>query len=276
MKLKNAAKYFDRTIFADAYDLLRTFQGQFDVFDDSKRDGLTIERRIISVGPDVVVPARRTVVADGVTWMFGDAARDYFKGESIRHKYVAHQATELVSVKTLAQALAGSAGLQAWASRVWIKAAKEVESSSDVTDVFDIYFSPTEAVPEGSLILMAGRWHIVRSLYQSAGGLLVALADELPEPVVTTCTFKDRTYNPVTDSYTAADSTVPVVRIRWQSHFRYPNRGSDKYKPGDISLVFSKTVTPTTADKVTVGGISYNVLSVLDEGSTWLVHARND
>ena len=276
MKLKNAAKYFDRTVFADAYSLSRTFKGQFDTFDDSKRDGLTIERRIISVAPEVAVPARRTVVADGLTWLFGDAAHDYFMGNPIRHKYVAHQATELVSVKTFFQALTNAHGLQAWASRVWIKAAKEVEASSDVTDVFDIYFSPTEEVPEGCLVFMGGRWHLVRSIYQSAGGFLVALADELPEPVVTPCTFNGRTYNPLTDSYTSTVSTVQAIRIRWQSHFRYPNMAADKYKPGDVSLVLPKTVTPTTADKVTVGGAAYNILSVLDEVETWLVHARND
>lgn len=277
MKLKNVAKLFDRLTFADAYNLGTTFKGQMDVFDDSKRDGLTIERRIMSVAPAVVIPARRTVIADGITWLIGDSQRDYYKSEAIRHKYVVHQASELASVKTFEQAIANAAGTQAWAARTWIKSAKEIDISSDLTNVYDIYFARGETIPEKTLVYLGGRWHLVRTTYTSAAGLLVALVDELPEPVVTSATLKDRVYVRSSDSYTETTVTVTAVRIHWQSFFEYPVRGAEKYKPGDVVLIIRKADgTPNANDKITVAGESFNVVSVTDEGSVWSAHLRND
>lgn len=277
MKLKNVAKYFDRLVFQDAYQPATTFKGQFDVYDDSKRDGLTIERRIVSVAPEVVVPTRKTVTADGVTWMLGDVARDYYKNEAIRHKYVAHLAQGLATVRTFEETLTSAAGLSAYASRVWVKGSKEIEESSDVVDVFNIYFAPDEPVVEGMLINLSGRFHLVRSVYPSAGGFLVALVDELAEPVVVTCTTVKRTYRPLTDTFQEVPTSTTALRIRWQSHFKYPNKASETYKPGDDVLVTLKSsTTPKAGDKVVLSGENYCVISVLDEGTVWSMHIRND
>lgn len=275
MKLKQAANYFDRLVFADAYTPATTFLGQLDVFDDSRRDGMTIERRILSVAPTVTIPARRTVTSDGLTWLIGDSQRDYYKTEAIRHKYVMHIAEELVAIKTPDQAIQMSTGSTAWASRVWVKPAKEIEISSDVSDVFNIYFARNETPSEGSLIYMASRWHLIRSVYPTTAGLLVALTDELPEPVRTSMTLTSRTYVPATDTYTTTPVTVTGLRIRWQSHFRYLSRASEKFKPGDIVAVIRKlSGTPVAGSRVTIGSDTYNVVAVLDEGLCWVAHLQ--
>lgn len=277
MKLSSAARAFDKQVIADAYNPGVTFNAQFDLFDDSRRDGMTIERRILSVSPSVTMPARRTVAYDGLTWLIGDSQRDYFKGACIRHKYVAHQATESVTPQTFSQALAGSGGTPAWAARVWVKGSKEIDISSDITDVFDIYFSPSEVVSDNMLVTMGGRKHLIRTTYPSSAGLLVALADELPDPVVTTADLVNRTYLPVSDTYSVDPITIPCIRLRWQSHFRYPVRGSEKFKAGDISLIILKSAaSPKAGDSIQVAGESLTVRRVLDEGTCWSLHLSHD
>lgn len=277
MKLAAAARRFDGQLFADAYNPLTTFKGQWDLYDDSRRDGMTIERRILSVAPTVTMPARRAVAYDGLTWLIGDSQRDYYKDQPIRHKYVAHQATEAVAPRSFADVLNGLAGTPAWAARVWVKGSKEIEISSDIADVFDIYFAPAETVVENMLVHMSGRWHIVRTVYPSTAGLLVALADELPEPVVVTAAFASRTYLPNTDSWSVDPISVQALRLRWQSHFHYPMRGVEKFKSGDQVLVVLKSaITPKAGDLVELSGDGYRVDSVLDEGTTWALHLCHD
>lgn len=277
MKLSAVARRFDKLTCADAYAPATTFKAQFSLFDDSTRDGMTVERRVLSVAPTVTMPTRKTIRADGLTWLVGDHHRDYFNDEAIRHKYVVHQATELAVAKTFSEVIGAAAGYSAWASRVWLKGSKEIESSSDIVSVYDVYFAPGEPIAEGTLIYMASRWHLVRALYPSTAGMLVALVDQLPEPVVVSATVDKRTYVPLTDAYTTAAATISGVRVHWQSHFRYPVSGLFKYKPGDLVLLVRKAdlAAPTVGDKVTIGGDVYVIESKLDEGLCWSLHLCN-
>ncbi len=277
MKLVNAAKSFDKLVLADAYVPATTFKGQFDLFDESRRDGMSVERRILSVASGVTIPPRRTVIANGTTWLVGDGHDDYFKASVIRTKYVLHQATDLAVVKTFDQALAASAGSSIWTSRLWVKGSKEIDISSDVTDVFNFYFAAGESIALNQLIYANAQWHIVRSLFPGTAGHLIAMVDELPEPVVTTATFDKRAYNPVTDAYATTPTTIAAIRLRWQSHFRYQEAGVEEYSAGDIVLIVLKaTITPTPGDKVTVGGVVYRLDSVVDEGTTLALRLCHD
>lgn len=277
MKLLTVARRFDGLTCADAYNPATTFKGQFNLYDDSTRDGMTVERRVLSVAPTVSMPARKTLLADGLTWLVGDHHRDYFKNSAIRHRYVAHQATELVASKTFDEAITASAGYSAWASRIWVKGAKEIESSSDIASVYDIYFAPGEPIVEGTLVFMVSRWHLVRAIYPSTAGLLVALCDELPEPVRVTATFDKKVYAPLTDTFTTTPTAVTGIRVRWQSHFRYPISGLFKFQPGDLVLMVRKAdiASPVIGDKVTISGDSYIIAAALDEGLCWNLHLTN-
>ena len=72
MRLADAASYFDRVVCADAFTPFEEFKGQFDLFDDSKRDGVTVDRRVLSCSSAVTVPTRRVVLAMGEYWIVGD------------------------------------------------------------------------------------------------------------------------------------------------------------------------------------------------------------
>ena len=271
MKLSVAARSFDKLTCADAYNLTTTFLGQWDIFDDSKRDGLTIERRILATSPDITMPARKTLAVDGGQWLVGSSHMDYFRSAAIRIKHVLQQTEGLASIKTFAEAIAVSTGLQAYAGRSWVKESREEAISSDMLAVYQVFFAEGEAVTAGNLIFLKDRWHLIRAMYTSMGGFLVALSDELPEPVQVSVTFKRRVYVPLTDAYTETTSTVNALRIHWQSHYSYSQEAVDPYAAGDVVLMVRKADVPVVkaSDKVTLSGSSYTVASVRDESTCW-------
>lgn len=299
MRLADAAKHFHTYQALDYYNQTVGFTCQFDLFDDARRDGLTVERRIMEVAPDVVIPARRTILtADGKVWLVGDDQPDYFGTEVLRNKFVVHLTGTVATVRTFAQALAGSGGFTAMASRSWIKAVKEAELSSDVANEYNIYFARGEPIVEATLVLLESRWHIIRSVFPSLAGYAVTLADELMEPVVTTCAYSSRVYAPKTDTRTTTTTTVAALRLRWQDYFKYATKDADKYLAGDIVVlvlktiatvaiiadpdatppvvgVASATIVPVASDLITLSGENYRVDEVMDEGSCWGLHLRH-
>lgn len=274
MKLRNAARRFDRLLCFDAYSPVTPFLGQFGLYDDAVRDGLTVERRILSVDPDVVVPARRVISAGGYTWILGDHAPDFFNEEAIRHKYIVHQATHLGTIKTIQQALSGAAGTSAYMAAAWIKGAKQIEINSMLYDSFTIYMSATETVDARHVIEYGSRLYLVRDVYDALSGILAATSDELAEPALGTITLRGRTYSAVADSYTNSDASVQALRVRWQAHFDYLSQSSVDYERGDCQVMLPKTVTPTTKHQLLMSDGTWNVLSVIDEDTYWSVHAR--
>lgn len=275
MRLHNAAAYFDKTICTEAYAASSSFLGQLDLFDDSRRDGATVKRRIFSVAPSVAMPARGAFTAAGKTWIVGAYAPDDFKGTEIRRKYVVQQSDGLATVKTMAQALSAAAGTSAHASMIWIKEGKELDTSALMFDAVNIIFAQGEPAVEKALVNLGGRWYLVRAAYTSAAGFLTAVADELPEPVLETITLGVRTYVPATDTYTTANSSVSLIRIRWQSHFDYLTQGSTDYERGDLQGMMLKTAaTPKAGDTLTLSDGKWNVLAVTDEAPVWGLHLR--
>ena len=275
MRLANAACYFDRMVCEDAYDpSAPTFKGQFDLFDDTKRDGLTAERRILSAAPNVEIPLRRVITTGGHSWLIGNDMPDMFADEVIRNKYVLHRADSLAVIKTFDQILTGAAGTAAYASRVWVKGSKQVDTDSTVFDEFDIYFSPSEAVQDKHMVLLEGAWHLVRAVYPTQAGLVSALSEELPNPLESG-TLNLRTYAPVTDTYTSSPLAVSVLRIRWQVNFTYRTVGTPTYLRGDESVVLLKSAAmPKVGDTLSLGDGTWRVQGVLDEGLCWNLHTR--
>ena len=274
MKLRNVAKAFDKLVFADAYHPTTTFKGQFDAQQNPTRDSLTDMRQVLSAAPEAAIPARRTVqTPDGFVWLVGDEIRDYFRAEHIRSNYVVHQASELAAVKTLSETILASAGHAAYASRIWVKGSKQIEADSQIVNVYDIYFAQGEPLAEGTLVYLSDRWHLIRSLYPSAAGMLVAMVDELPEPVWVSAALTSRKYVPETDEQITASALVGALRIHWQSHFRYLSAASEKFKPGDTVLIIRKAdATVRVGDIVEVVGNSYRVDDVVDDGLVWAAH----
>jgi hypothetical protein len=285
MRLLDAARFFDRTEFVDAYSpTISLFKGQTSLYDDSLRDGTTVVRKIMSVAPGVSLPARRCVKAHDEVFIVGGIHKDSFDGEVIREKYNLHRADGLGTLKTTDQALRNLAGTDLYASRLWVKDLKEMEISSKLPSFLNIYVASSETVLAGGLILLSGRWHLVRNTFVSAAGFLVCESDELPAGCLTTATYTSRAagaYSPATDTVgAAAPASVAILAHRWQDDYEYVRLAADDYEQGDIVAKVSSTQV-TTADAgdtfTLASGIKYKVLAAASDGAgAWELHCRRD
>lgn len=275
MRLAKAAAHFDRLPCLDAYTGATLFKGQFSLYDNSVRDGLTVQRRVLSVAPDVTIPARRAITIAGIPWIIGDDAPDYFNDAGIRKGYVIHRPDELATFKTIAQFLAGSAGTTAYAAKLWVKTGKELEISATAIDQMNIYAAIGEPLTPGTLAYIGAQWLYIHSNYVSAAGFLTATANELEEPAAVTATIHTRTYVPSTDTYSTVDTAAAGLRIRWQEAFKYLSKSSVTYERGDQQLMLLTVAgTPTTKDQVTLSGVAWKIMSVINEGAYWSLHLR--
>lgn len=275
MRLADVANHFDNMPCLDGYNpSTPLFYGQFGVYDDSMRDGLTVERRILSVAPGTTPPAHRVVQSMNKRWVMGDYAPDHYTSYEIRHKYIAHQADGLATVKTIAETLAAQAGRAVYMGMVYVKSAREIEVSSGRFEEYNAYCSITESIPERTMIQLNGAWHLVRTSFRSAAGFRVSSVSELETYPIETATLKARTFNPVTEGYAETSSTVTAIRVRWQDAFEYLMKSSEPYLRGDLQCFLAKSVAVKAEDSLTLSDGVWKVLTVLDEGTYWSLHVR--
>ena len=280
MKLHSAATYFDRMECVDAYTLDSLFNGQFDLFDDSKRDGSTVTRRIMATKAGPTLPDRGVISVGEEVYILGKNHKDWFDREVIREKFVIFPVVELVTFGTEEQALLDS-GSTAYGGRVWVKNLKEAESTSEKFPVYNIYLSITESVNVNQLVFVENRWHRVLSVFESAAGFLTLESAELDAGAVTSVTLTPRTgqtaYNPATDSYTAGTPVVLAALVeRPQTFYDYESEAAPKSEPGDIKATFLKSeiTTVTVGSRFPLNGKTYEIISAVLDGTAWHTHAR--
>jgi hypothetical protein len=272
MRLAKAASYFNNTVCQDAYTGEVLFAGQFALYDDTKRDAEVGERRILSLDPAVQIPARRTVEAMGTRWLLGHRAPDYFRDKALRLGYVAHEATDLVTIRTLSQICLNQSAEPVWAGKFNVKRLAFTEQSSAVPRQMHVFLSTAEPVSIDQMIDMAGAKYLVRSVDDGPSGTRMALCDEMPEPCVDLAQVTFGTYDPLTDSVPTTAQTVRVLRLRWQSLFAYNDQDGGDFGPGDVQFVVAKAaLTVRPGSRVTMsGGSVYNLNWVRSYGDVWL------
>lgn len=282
MRLSSAARYFDNMPCTDAYSGGETFYGQLDLYDDSKRDGTTVVRRVLSVDAAVTMPARRAVTIHDETYVVGGIHKDSFRGEVIRQKYIVHRCDGLANVTTFDQAIRGLTGTEMYAGRLWVKDLKELEASSHLTSFMNIYAAPTETIAVGSVVSLGDRLHLVRNAFVSAAGFLVAEADQLTDDCVAAVTYTSKSagvYDPANDTVAGTSSAVTGIWHRWQDDYVYERMSQKEFLRGDIVMHVSKTsvATAVPGDRLTFDGTSWLVLSARDDGAgAWALHCRRD
>jgi hypothetical protein len=276
MLLTQAARYFDRLPMVDSYSPGSTlFKCQFDQYDDSKQDGSTVERRIMSVAPGTTIPTRRAIRGGGLDWIVGDLSPDFFKSTAIRHKYILHRSEGLSDICTPAQLLANTVGFSAHTSRTWVKGNNETDESSGVFNVYNLYFAAGEPVTRLHIVKVGSSYYLVRETYGVTAGFHVAVCDELEPPVTETVLYGSRTYDPVAETYTGATPSIKVLRVRWQSKFDYLSRGTEKFMSGDdVVVALQSAITPKPGDKIPLSDGDRAVLSAYAQGGCWYIHAR--
>jgi hypothetical protein len=271
VRLHDVANVFNNMLCTDAYTDEELFSGQLGLYDDNKRDSETAERRILSLSPDAVIPARRTVAAIGTRFIIGHGNPDDFRGSAIRVGYVVHEAGYLSQVRTLAQVCLGQDGFTAYTGRAWVKDLAYSEQSSTKTPEFHIHFAVGEAVDIDMIVSYEGRLNIVRSLNYGSGGTIVASCEQMAEPAIEVGTVTVGTYDPIQDTRTGTPVAATIVRMRWQALFAYRESLAPKFGPGDIQFALAKSVaTPMPGDSVMLSDGTWLIESLLSEGNVWL------
>lgn len=271
MRLRDVASVFNNMVCVDAYTGDALFNAQLGLFDDNKRDSETSERRVLSISPDAVLPARRVVAAAGTRFILGHGNPDDYRGCTIRVGYVAHEATYLSQVRTLAQVCLDQAGFTAYAGRAWVKDIAYSQQDSKEYPLHHIHFSKTEAITPNLLVTFEGRLNLVRSMNYGAGGMIVAACEQMDEPSIEIATVHGGVYDPIHDTTTDVPTTARAVRMRWQSLFAYLNGAAPKFEPGDIQLAFGTAVAVGTP--LTLSDGSWRVQSVVTQAGVWLCRA---
>lgn len=277
MDLASAAGFFDSVRCVDTFAPHREFLAQLDLFDDSRRDGTTVARRVLSVKPDVQMPSRRVITIDGEQWIVGTFENDIFDGDVVRRKYIIHRADGACTVQSAAQ-LITTGGLTTYAARAWIKDMKELDVSSRFEGFYNVYLPQNVAVTTGDMLTLLGEFYRVRNTFPSTAGFIVAESDRLPADMAVNAIYRQGTYDPATDAFAAlVDTAVTVLMMRWQDNFLLQTEAAEKYVAGDVHGVVSKAALPAPAkagDLVIFGAKTWEVISVDDEGTSWGLHLR--
>lgn len=279
MKLSAASNYFNKTVCRDAYGGRAEVLAQLEPYDDSRRDGYSVERRILSTAPDAQLPPRRVLSIDGEAWIVGQGARDFFKNEVLRIKYLLHRAEGAIGrcfdFPTLLADIPAPIG-EMYAAISWVKGLRE-EDSADVTDQMMIYCAESEgSLLASSTVMSFGQnLFLIRNTHQISSGFLVCEADSLDAPNVETASFGSRVYDPVSATYTVTAASIKVLRIRWRSRFVYLSQASAKFDSGDdIVIMRSVDGSPKTGDTLTLSDGDRVVVSAQTMGAYMQLHVR--
>lgn len=274
MKLKNAAKYFDRTRAVNAYNRTQKFNCQLEPLDMYRTEGTRIKIRNMSTEPGVVIPDRRVIMIDEQAYLVSEGSHDYWGGKKLRARYVIQGADYVVEIRSISEVLADVAGTLAHASVDFSKYGTDERDSADYHSQYHIYFG-NEDVPENAILSTSnGSHYLVKNSYRTPAGLIDALSNELDSPVIDTATYKVRTYTPVTDTYTEVSSTVRCVRVRWQDYFTYLSQGSTKFERGDMQVFVPLSMTPKSNDVISIGGETWKVLASVESSGFRTLHVR--
>lgn len=275
MRLSRVARKFDNVVAQDAYGT-DTFMVQYEPMSFSKIDGTSVTKRMVSAAPEITMPARGAIKIDGMNYVVGHGAPDYWMGEVIRVSYVIQGATGLANLHSIASAIAQTAPVTAYAALVFSKYMPEANDNSKYPPQYQVFLAGSESAPADSLIQLDGKWFLVKQSYISTSGLRIALANELDEPVFETVSYGARAYDPITDSYTSSTSSVRVLRVKWSEHFHYLTVSDETYQRGDIQILAMQSDLPNVkaSDIMTLSDGVWRVLSVQDEGVTVSLHMR--
>lgn len=274
MKLSDAASYFDRTPAYDTATGKVLFLGQVAPFDDSRRDANAAYRRILSVRPGTAMPTSRAIRMMGVVWLIGDMEPDGLE-ELHREKYILQRAPAQVKVSRLSGFLAGTIASTVWASPQWIKDAKQLEVSSATPQIFDVSLPVGSDVQVRDILWDAAAAYLVLAPHVQASGILSANCVKLDQILPAVASLASRTYSPTLGTYsTSAGANVNALRVRWQSLFEYGSQAAERYQEGDIAVVLPTGTSTTTNTLITLAGVTYQTLAVLDLAGAVVLHSR--
>ena len=269
MRFPNVANYFDRTPIRDAYSRISLGHGQLDLFDDSKRDGVTVLRRVLSTKSSWNAPLRGVVDLAGASWMVGNAYPDQFYGAIVRKRYILHRSEGLCQFLTGNELLtAGAVGIRAHASKVWVKDTKDISTTSEQQSQYVVYAPMSETLSQGLYVRFPdGTLLLARNCFPTAAGFRALECSELEPTALTTIQMvvQRATYDPVTETYAAvAPAPIPAVVTRFLDDYEFRNEKMSDAFVGDLRVRVRAVDAPQVraGDTIALNAVQFNVLSV--------------
>ena len=273
MSLTQASTYFDRTPAYSVTNGALLFKCQIDPYDDSKRDASAAYRRILSVAPGTVMPAEGAFTALSQIWLIGGMEPDGLE-QVHRQKYVILPARTQLKVSRPNQYLSGTYASIQHASAGWVKDAKQLETSSEQPQIYDVFFHAGADVRERDILWNGVEGYLALSPRRVASDLLSVACLRLEAPAGTVSKIA-RTYNPSTGAYAdSAPVNVQALVVRWQSLYKYGSQADARFQEGDLSLMLPTGTVVDTTTKFQIAGFDFQVLSVDDLSGVPVAHIR--
>lgn len=274
MRLQAAANRFNDVPCLDAYGTAVLFKCQTDLADGNKRDSVTAERRTISVAPGTTLPARRAVKIGDSIYLLGNETPDFFGGQHIRTEVVAQEAPNLATIHTFEGICLNHSGQQAYTNLAWVKNLVDSTQSSLQTPEFQAFFAGYEGIAVDQLIVIESKAYLVKVVFPGPAGYDIAMVEEMPTPWLETASVTVGTFDPVSETRSGSTVSVRVLRLRWESFYRYKSTVAPKYAPGDIQVMLAKSaVTPAVGMVLPLSDGNWKVASISDEGLVWSCRA---
>ena len=275
MTMRQVSRYFDRVRVTDIETGADLFKAQFNNYDGSKRDAFAAYRRIMSVDPDIVVPATRCVSAMGKNWVIGDDQVDGW-GELHRRKFVMHEAQGRVQTSSLADLIAGNAPAQTWGDLRWVGATAEEGESSDRPAAYTAVLPygaqvrPYDILTIGDTSILVQTVALLSSGFLEARGLL-----QESSPICSTLCLVSRVFDPVAGGYREMwNSPQNAAHIRWQELFVYSDQMDQRFQEGDSVIAVAPGSFINSGDVVLLSDRRYVVKAVKEIAGIRALHAR--
>jgi hypothetical protein len=256
MDLTSAASYFDDTACYNAVTGGYVCDGQFDLFDDSKRDSMAADRRILSVASSITLPSLLSIHND--VFIVGEGHKDYALGDVTRVKYVLHKAVD-VSLATAPQMLSVGTPTLTYAGIVWVKNTKRETESSRLHADYQVVLPSSTQDYTGNYVVHGARTLFVQGVAEASGGFDILECSDLGVAPVRTLSYtsQSQNYDAVTDEFI---TSLPVVRqgvvSRYFADYEIVNGATPKAAASDttIKVLQASGFTPKEGDLITDTG----------------------
>lgn len=276
MKFKDVSRVFDSIGMHDGYSGRLLFYGQPASFETSNPEGSVSKRRVLSLAPECVIPARRCLRFLSERWIVGDGSADgLFGDEILRKSYWVKKVTDEFTYRTPGQAALGGGGMTAWAQREYLKDTVNSVSDAEYDPQYEVFFATSETPAKGGYLTSAGVLLRIRAVRPALAGFTMVSADEIGAGAAVSASFATGTYDPLTDTTAAGASTVPTLLYERVKEYTLRTEADPKNLSGDRTMVVSKTsLTPFVGQAVTADSINWRVIAMTPHLDAWSLHLR--
>jgi hypothetical protein len=277
MDLTQASAAFDHLPVVDVATGLLIGRCQMDLFDDSKREGLSSSRRVVSMTPDVAgrVPAHSKVQIDGQLWLLTSPHHDYWFTQRIRTKFVALNMATTLRIATAANLLASQPGREVPCELVWNKNDRREAVGDGSYPVYTAYFSQVDNPDVTEYAVMGTDYFRVRAAYVSPSGAHAAELVPLPYGGVKAVQYQGKAskFDPVQGKHVApAAAAKPALVADWFDVYRITAVGQEG-KRGDLSVVMAAD-NQAPGDTLDIDGQAYRVIFVQERDGVAMLRVR--